>query len=80
MTVTLPDGLLLLGAVLVYGAPLAALLAGAAAGAALSASDLAAAMGAAVGLAAALAATTFLRRRLELATLRRLDVQLAAPR
>jgi len=80
VTVTLPEGLLLLGAALVYGVPLAALLAGAAVGAALFATDLAAAAGAALGLIAALAATAFLRRRLERATLRRLDVQLAAPR
>lgn len=80
MTVTLPDGVLLLGALLVYGVPLAAVLAGAAAAAALFDSDLAIAAGAAAGLAAALAVTSLLRRRLEQATLRRLDVELTAPR
>lgn len=76
MTLTLPDRLLLLGALLVYGVPLAALLAGAAAAAVLFQSDLAAAAGAGAGLIAALAATSFLRRRLERAMLRRLDIEI----
>jgi positive regulator of sigma E activity len=80
VTVTLPDRYLLLGAGLVYGVPLAALLTGAGVAAALFDSDLAAAAGAGVALLAALLGTSFLRRRLEHATLRRLDVRLAAPR
>jgi positive regulator of sigma E activity len=80
VTVTLPDRYLLLGAGLVYGVPLAALLIGAGVGAALFGSDLAAAAGAGLALLAALLGTSFLRRRLEQATLRRLDVRLAAPR
>lgn len=79
MTVTLPDRYLLLGAGLVYGVPLAALLIGAGVGAALFGSDWAAAVGAGLALLAALLGTSFLRRRLEQATLRRLDVRLAAP-
>jgi positive regulator of sigma E activity len=75
VTVTLPDRYLLLAATLVYGVPLGALLAGAAVGAALFGSDLAAAIGAVVALVGALLAASSLRRRLEQATLRRLDVR-----
>jgi positive regulator of sigma E activity len=75
VTVTLPDRYLLLGAALVYGVPLAALLGGAAVATALFRSDLAAAGGALVALAGAVLAASPLRRRLEQATLRRLDVR-----
>lgn len=78
VTVTLPDHYLLLGAALVYGLPLAALLVGAAVAAALFGSDLAAAIGALVALAGAALAASSLRRRLEQATLRRLDVRRVA--
>jgi len=78
VTVTLPEGYVLSGALLLYGLPLAALLAGAAAGAAIVGSDLAAAAGAAVALICALLAAAPLRRRLERATLRRLAVNAAA--
>lgn len=74
VTVTLPERYLLAGAALVYGVPLAALLAGAALAAAFFDSDLAAAAGAGVALSGALLAASFLRRRLERATLRRLAV------
>jgi sigma-E factor negative regulatory protein RseC len=80
VAVTLPERYLLLGAVLVYGVPLAALLVGAALAALLFASDLAAAAGAALGLALALLAAPALRSRLERVTLRELTVQpLATP-
>ena len=75
VTVTLPDRYLLIGAALVYGLPLGALLAGAAFAAAAFGSDLAAAAGAATALLAALLAAAPLRRRLERATLRHLAVR-----
>jgi positive regulator of sigma E activity len=75
VAVTLPDRYLLLGALLVYGVPLASLLVGAAAAAALFERDLGVAAGAALGLAAALLASSSLRRRLERATLRHLAVR-----
>ncbi|HUQ53387.1 MAG TPA: SoxR reducing system RseC family protein [Gammaproteobacteria bacterium] len=75
VAVTLPDRYLLLGAVLVYGVPLAALLAGAGTAAALFGTDLAVAAGAVLALAAAVAAASFLRGRLERATLRHLAVR-----
>ena len=78
VAVTLPDRYLLLGAALVYGVPLGALLAGAAFGAASFGSDLAAAAGGAAALLAALLAASPLRRRLERATLRHLAVRLVA--
>jgi positive regulator of sigma E activity len=74
--VTLPERYLLLGALLVYGLPLGALLTGSAVGAAVAQTDLAAAAGAAAGLLGALLAAAPLRRRLERATLRRLGVRL----
>jgi positive regulator of sigma E activity len=76
VAVTLPERYVLLGAVLVYGLPLAALLAGGAAAAAIFGSDLAAAAGAAAALVASLVIAAPLRRRLERATLRRLAVRL----
>jgi positive regulator of sigma E activity len=75
VAVTLPERYLLVGALVVYGVPLAALLAGAAAGAAAFGSDLAAAGGAALALLVALVAASSLRRRLERATLERLSVR-----
>ena len=75
VAVTLPDRYLLLGAALVYGVPLAALLAGAAGAAALFAADLAVAAGAASALALALVGASALRRPLERATLRHLAVR-----
>lgn len=75
VTVTLPDRLLLLGAVLVYGVPLAALLAGGVLGAALLGTDLGAVAGAGVALAIAVLAAPVLRRRIEAATLRKLAVR-----
>jgi positive regulator of sigma E activity len=78
VTVTLPEPYLLLGAALVYGVPLAALLLGAAAAAAMFDSDLAAAAGAGLALLAALLAAARVRRRVEQATLRRLAVRRVA--
>lgn len=78
VAVTLPERYVLLGAALVYGLPLGALLAGAAGGAALFGSDLAAAAGAAAALAVSLVVAAPLRRRLEKATLKRLAVRLVA--
>jgi positive regulator of sigma E activity len=78
VAVTLPDRWLLLGAALVYGVPLVALLTGAAVAAALFESDWAAAAGAAFAMLAALPAMASLRRPLERATLRHLDVRRVA--
>ena len=74
---TLPQRYLLLGAAVVYGVPLAALLAGGAIAAAVFESDWAAAAGAAAALTGAFVAVSSLKRRLEQATLRRLAVRLA---
>jgi len=79
VAVTLPDRYLLLGAVLVYGVPLGALLAGAAVTAALFESDLAAAAGAILTLFAGLFVASSLRRRVERATLQHLDVTRVTP-
>ena len=73
--IVLPERFVLLGAVLVYGVPLAALLAGAALGAALFGSDAAAAGGAGVAVVAAWLAAPLWRRRLESATLRELELR-----
>jgi positive regulator of sigma E activity len=78
VAVTLPQRYLLLGAGVVYGVPLVALLAGGAIAAALFESDWAAAAGSAVALAGAFLAVSSFKRRLEKATLRRLAVRLAA--
>src|SRR5688572_14604093 len=75
VAVTLPDRYLLLGAALVYGVPLAALLAGAAAAAAWFESDLAVAAGAALTLCAGVLIASSFRRRLERATLQHLAVR-----
>ena len=75
VAVRLPERYLVLGALLVYGVPLAALLGGAALAGLLFGSDLAAAAGAALTLALALLAAPALRTRLERATLRELTVQ-----
>jgi positive regulator of sigma E activity len=74
VSVTLPERYVLVGAVLVYGLPLGALLAGGTVAAAVFGSDAAAAAGAAAALVGALVAAAPLRRRLERATLRRLAV------
>lgn len=74
VAVTLPERYVLLGAALVYGWPLGALLAGGAASAALFGSDFSAAAGAAAALLGSLVVAAPLRRRLERATLRRLAV------
>jgi positive regulator of sigma E activity len=78
VAVSLPGRYLLLGASLVYGVPLAALLAGAAFGGTLGRSDLSAAAGAVLAVVGALLAAPALRRRLERATLRRLAVRRVA--
>jgi len=75
VTVTLPDRYLLLGASLVYGLPLAALLAGGVVGSVLLDSDLGAAAGAGVALALAVLVAPTLRRRLEQSTVRKLAVR-----
>lgn len=77
VAVTLPQRYLLLGAAVVYGVPLVALLAGGAIAASVFESDWAAAAGAAGALAGAFVAVSSLKRRLEQATLRRLAVRLA---
>ena len=77
VTVTLPDRYLLLGASLVYGVPLVALLAGAALGSVLLRSDIGAAATGTLALVGALLAAPALRRRLEEATVRGLAVRLA---
>jgi positive regulator of sigma E activity len=74
VTVTLPDRYLLLGASLVYGVPLAALLAGGVLGSVLFRSDLGAAAGGALALGGAMLVAPLLRRRLEEATVRKLAV------
>lgn len=78
VAVTLPDRYVLVGAALVYGLPLGALLAGAAIGAAIFGSDWAAAAGGAAALLLGLLAASPLRRRLERATLHSLAVQRVA--
>jgi positive regulator of sigma E activity len=78
VAVTLPQRYLLLGAAVVYGVPLGALLAGGTLAAAVFESDWVAALGAALALVSAFVAVSSWRRRLERATLRRLAVRLAA--
>jgi positive regulator of sigma E activity len=75
VTVTLPDRYLLLGASLVYGVPLLALLVGGALGSVLLGSDLGAAGGAGAALALAVLVAPVLRRRLEQNTVRKLAVR-----
>lgn len=75
VTVTLPDRYLLLGALLVYGVPLSALLAGGVLGSVLLGSDLGAAVGAGAALALALLVAPVLRRRIERNTVRKLAVR-----
>jgi positive regulator of sigma E activity len=74
VTVTLPERFVLVGALALYGLPLAALLAGGAVASRAFGSDLAAAAGATAALIGALVAASPLRGRLERATLRRLTV------
>jgi positive regulator of sigma E activity len=78
VAVTLPQRYLLLGAAVVYGVPLAALLAGGTLAAVVFESDWVAALGAALALVSAFVAVSSWRRHLERATLRRLAVRLAA--
>jgi sigma-E factor negative regulatory protein RseC len=73
--VTLPDRLLLLGVLLVYGVPLVALLAGGVLGGALLQSDIGAVVGAVAALATAVLVAPVLRRRIEAATIRKLAVR-----
>ena len=75
VSVALPDRLLLLASMLVFGLPLLALLGGAAAGAAALDSDLGAALGALLGLLAAALAGLGLRRRAERAALERIAIR-----
>lgn len=75
VVVALPDRYLLLGAMLVHGLPLAALLAGALAGVAVIGSDLGGAFGAVAGIAAALLIAPRLRAKLERNTLRRVELR-----
>jgi positive regulator of sigma E activity len=78
VVVALPDRYLLLGALLVHGLPLAALLAGALAGVAIGGSDLSAAAGALAGVVAALLVAPRLRAGLERNTLRRVELRARA--
>jgi positive regulator of sigma E activity len=77
--IMLPERYLLLGATLVYGLPLVALLAGAVVGAAWWRSDLGAAAGAALAVGSAALAVVVLRRRLETALLARLAIRPVDP-
>lgn len=78
VVVTLPDRYLLLVSLLVHGLPLAGLLGGALIGIAALGSDLAAAAGAAGGAVSAVLAAPALRSRLELGTLRRVELRTVA--
>lgn len=75
VVVQLPERYLLLGSLMLYGLPLAALISGAAAGSAVMSSDLGAALGAVVALATVWLVTPRLRRRLEDLTLQRLELR-----
>jgi positive regulator of sigma E activity len=78
VSVALPERRVLLASLVVYGLPLIALLLGAAAGAAAFGTDLAVLAGAVAGVALALVASRPLGRRLERATLQRLEIRLSA--
>ncbi len=78
VAVTLPVESLLSGTLLLHGLPLAALLSGGAAGAWLGA-DPGCLAGAALGLAAALLAAPRLKRRVERATLERVELEPLEP-
>ncbi len=78
VAVTLPVESLLSGTLLLHGLPLAALLAGGAAGAWLGA-DAGCLAGAALGLAAAVLAAPRLKRRVERATLERVELEPLQP-
>jgi positive regulator of sigma E activity len=75
VAVTLPERYVLLGALLVYGVPLGALLGGAVLGVAATRTDLGGLAGAVIAVAAAVLVSPALRRRLEQQTLRQLAVQ-----
>jgi len=75
VVVALPDRYLLLGAMLVHGLPLAALLVGALVGVAVAGSDLGGVAGALGGVAAALLIAPRLRAKLERNTLRRVELR-----
>ena len=79
VVVALPDRYLMLGSLLVYGWPLAALLGGAAVGAAASGTDLGSAAGAVLGVIGAVLSAPLLRQCAERTTLRHLSVRRAAP-
>ena len=74
VVVRLPERYLLIGSLLLYGLPLAAVLTGAAAGAAAAGSDLGTVLGAVLAVAAAWVTTPRLRRRLEQRTLQGLEL------
>jgi positive regulator of sigma E activity len=80
VVVALPDHYLLLGAALVHGLPLVSLLVGALVGVAVGGSDVSSAVGAVVGLAAAMLIAPRLRAKLELDTLRRVELRPGARR
>jgi positive regulator of sigma E activity len=80
VVVAIPDRYLLLGAIVVHGLPLAAMLAGALVGVAIGGSDIGAAAGAVAGIAVALLAAPRLRTRLERDTLRRVELRPGARR
>jgi len=74
VSVSLPERRVLAASVLVYGLPLAAIVVGAATGAAAVGGDIATLVGAAAGLGVAALAFRPLGRRLERATLTRLEI------
>jgi len=75
VVLALPDRYLLLGVLLAYGIPLAALLGGAIAGTVATGSDVGALTGALAGVAVALFAARRLRANLERRTLRRVELR-----
>jgi positive regulator of sigma E activity len=74
VSVSLPERRVLLASLLVHGLPLAAILLGAGAGAALIGTDLGTLVGAVLGIGIALVSCRPLGRRLERATLARLEI------
>jgi positive regulator of sigma E activity len=75
VVISLPQRYVLLGALLVHGLPLAALLGGALVGVATTGSDLGCLLGAVTAVALTVAATPGLRRRIERMTLRQVVVR-----
>jgi positive regulator of sigma E activity len=76
--VTIPERLVLLGAVVAHGLPLAALLTGAALGALVGGTDTQVLIGAVVGIVAGLSIAPMLRSRVERAALAAIEVRPAA--